>query len=214
MPRLRLRGRADRQSQGSDSSLGSMTQCVVREGHTAGPKMQTLTILWENDTEHAPRPLLPTLSTVWCGTSPGRDPRGRSTASPAVQEKIESHTDNLSLFFFKQFSHTEHLCAGYSPASTESLCSRACSSAWLLTSFLVVSALHLSVKHCLTAGTANTQTVLYRDINSRWHFPEVHGLQSKSSVVQVCAQNCVCPNVFRPMLHPADVTGLRARSGT
>ncbi|KAI4827358.1 hypothetical protein KUCAC02_030760, partial [Chaenocephalus aceratus] len=43
----------EQQSQGSDGSLGSVTQCAVREGHTAGPRTQTTPVLWENRTEHA-----------------------------------------------------------------------------------------------------------------------------------------------------------------
>ena len=47
------RGWTNQQSHGSDRSLGSMTQYVVREGHTAGTRTETRPVLWEKSTEHA-----------------------------------------------------------------------------------------------------------------------------------------------------------------
>lgn len=53
---LDTRGWTNQQSHGSDCSLGSMTQFVVRESHTAGTRTGTKLVVWENSTEHARDP--------------------------------------------------------------------------------------------------------------------------------------------------------------
>lgn len=111
------------------------------------------------------------LHTSLAGTSPVRDPRGCSIASPAVQEKIEAHTDNLSLpfAFLAVFSHSAFVWNLQSCLYQDVFKSMfECAIAYMVIAYIIFCnhcVLCLFVQHlCVSLGPANTQAVLYRVI--------------------------------------------------
>lgn len=193
---------------------------VVREGHTAGPEMQTVTNLWENATEHAPRPPLTSFSTVWWGLLQGETPEDAPLLRLLLGGKNrKSHRTSQSVFCFSS-------CFLIPPLPPLRFCvfqsAHECTIAYKIIACIISCNQRFMITGptaCVYVCVCNCGDGRHTDspVQSELSVTPPRRSQSESSPWKRAEQKCVCSNGFfffsRPILHPADVTGLCARSG-